>query len=609
VLLSQVAALGHQLEIYGLSLWGRSISLSAKKRFHSRMIRALLHTLFSALFICGLSYASPVNADLPSNYKGSVLNEIQEEFTSLTEATSEVSTEKVRAIGSRLHALRELLGLPNLELLSLALLELSKERLRSGERETAAALNDLAEKLSPRAPRVFRERAGISSRLNGWREAMNDVGSMLRWSGKSADLAVGLAIDIILPALRAITLAIYCVLALGISASFIEVVRRMVGVLPKRMRGFFGPLVITVALLVPALLGVLQAISIYSLVVIVFLSERKRIAVLGGAALIAWAVILPVGNSVSGWYGAEDNHLILQASENGAVGTDFAEVKQAANRVSLPRVARYALAMRHYLLGDTAQVVADLSSDGVLLPSQAELELQAILFYKRGDIKAADQRFSELEQDGLGGARFLLNRGTVKSKLLDSVAARQYFERARSLDVDILETGDLDAALKSADTLKLPNLPFELVLAEILQAIWLQTDWKKPLPNHVFSGYPPIVLGSVGILIVLLSMTWTSSRGRSHLKIYPNYQVIGLAQLHTAHNSGDILGAVGFEFPKIVRLTCIFTAVLLYCGSLVSTPLVIGAVEGILQPVFLLAVLGCIGLFGYLYLLRWWSDD
>jgi hypothetical protein len=558
---------------------------------------------------CPVASASPVANAPPLSSKARSLQEIEDVFEWLSESRDSKSISDLESETSRLIELRSIVGLPSLELISLAMIEMAEETERYGDREKAALLLQRAGELSPKAPRVYLQRAATTLRMHGLQAALTDIYQVLRWSTESVDVFIGLAADLVMPLLKAATLASFCLLGVALSAHFIVVARRVVGILPLHLQGIGGPLVLSLLLLVPTVLGLLQGIAIYSLTILTFLPERKRAVSFAGLLLMLWAIAYPTSLAVSDWFSQRKNHLLLQASENGAIGLSSSEIERTAAEVSMPRNARFALSLRYLIDGKVSKVATQLAADSHLLPTAAELELQAILFYARGDSKAADERYAELEQDGESSARFFINRATVKSKLLDSAASRAYLEMARALDPTIFNDEKLSTSIKSADTLKLPTLGFSHALLEVVESIAADIQWHRPMPHHVFSGYPPVAVLLLGALLFAMSILKATVSGFVKTDLYPKYRVVGLAGFHTLPATDSFYSARLIEGTQLVRLTVIFYCLLFNLSSIASSQLVLASVEPVLYPIYFAGATVIVGTLGYFYLARWWASD
>lgn len=410
----------------------------------------------------------------------------------------------------RLVTLRDEQGFSSLGVYSFYLLERARESLPAGEIAAAGFYVRQALRLSPASakvvysalPLVYQTRAGDVLELLG--ELLNGI-----WGDQGALVAI--ANRLILPVLLSMAVAMYLCLLMTLGLDLVVVLRRFARDLPLVLRGALGPPVLTAALCLPCLFGVMWSIFLWSLTVLIFLPRRKWLGFYSGALLVLWAVLLPIRSNFSLWLGDPGVSVVLsQLSGDFWPGGGALMPALAKRRAgdALPQVAAGMAARRS---GNHAQSTQYFREAQNVLGDHPWLSAQmGISEMLRGDYRRAQEHFDQAEDAGLDSAAFFFNYSKLKYQMLDSVGGMEYFDRAQKADsklTALLQKREERLGVKSAAALAPMPVPSRWIWRSALEAnsgVMATSDAVSRAVMPQVRPYTMFILGAILIVLFLL---------------------------------------------------------------------------------------------------------
>lgn len=471
-----------------------------------------------ALLLCAvlLAFASASRADVETGRLKALETSYYQAVNLIYEGQFGVASNKFEELKSAAAGL----GIENMPEFSFALLERTETMLESGDREKASFLLRRAEQLSPTDARVVFAVA-LFSELNG-------MSASTKMLFRAALLALGQPVVLgtviangLLLMLCAVTLACLLVTLVQITKHAEGVFDTVYRWLPQASRGVLGPPTVLALLVLPALGGVLFALSVWSIVLARSVKHCRGVAFMTAVLCMVWGLAIPLINTLGRNATAELSWNLDALHNHGYSPAALETVSHALQDSPKDPLLRFASAELLQLDGrlqEARAIYESLLREAPAVGSQARFQL-GVLAFQEQSFAAAREAFEKLEKDGIFPFETAYNLALAHMSELNTEGHRKYYELAA--EEDRSRAVRLEAETKTNPSPVLVGPPASLFPSFLLTArdggaAALVTE--NRLAASMLRGARPIFLIAVGVavfLIVLLGPKSVAVRKRA----------------------------------------------------------------------------------------------
>lgn len=223
-------------------------------------------------------------------------------------------------------------------------------------------------------------------------------------------------------------------------------IQRFGEIVSVRYRGLFTPFLFLILISLPLMGGLLACLAIWSLVLNRYVKPCRFMGVVGGLLILIWGLIIPVVQTIGYHLLSKPLRLIeivhQQSYSNIALSVISEELQLRPNQPLLMFTLGSELLHHKEKLSQGVQllerglVLAQATGqDSLVAAFQNNL---AVASYLLGDYDRAHSLLSELEKQNYTSVAMFYNMAQVQIALLDIEKQRDYYQRARELDVELV---------------------------------------------------------------------------------------------------------------------------------------------------------------------------
>ncbi len=422
-----------------------------------------------------------------------------------------------------LNDLRKEKGLDSLEEYSLYLIARGEEQAHARDVDSATFLLRRALDLSPLSPLVALKAISLS-RSTGYSSPAGLLMLAVNNLSSHFGMVIGLANGGLYSALLALSMALYLTLVVFIAHQMLTLLRRVSRKLPISARGFLTPLAASIILGLPFYFGPLWTIAAWSLLVLMFVPERKWLAFCGGLVLVLWGTIVTLRENTALWLDDPGIKSALRVVSNSYAHWDKALLLDLTERRLDDPFGFYSLGELLLRDGDFPRAKLAFERASELMGDDSwGLAQLGVISLLDGHLKEADKLFSEAEAKGLSSAEFLFNVSKVKFELGDSGAGREYFDRAQKINRElVLELRDREArfGIRNPHAIAVVKLPFKWVVHSALSANAAAGERADQILAVLGKGLNSPLLAGLGALLIVLFFLRSERVGKRRIQNY-----------------------------------------------------------------------------------------
>jgi len=443
------------------------------------------------------------------------------------------------------------------------------EALDKGDTDSSTFYTRAALLLSPLAPEILFKTLRLV-KANGLGRVTDQVFAFLKnLPGHWGLLIRGLNLTIY-GVLLGISIALYIIYVLLFANNSVYILRRVARKLPHLFRGFLAPLVVIALMCLPCVFGLLWSLLCWSVLLLVFIPEKKWLVFYSGVIFVLWGSLIPIKENVGLWLkdkGIEEALRVASGSYapwNAAViqnltfsRPDDAFVFYTYGQV-LRREGRFAEAQDAFF-----------KAEGLMGKQPFTRAERAMLIYLRGDAQQAATLYQEALDLGLRSPEFYFNFSKVKFELGDTAAGREYFDKAQKLNfslADSLREKENRLGIRSPLTFGEINLPFSYVLRSALVPNAGSSDLSDKVVQSMMRAVAPPILLAIGLALFagfFLVKANERNRARVHdyFSRYKHSAVIGFLTRLVPGGSWVLIGRPGLALGFLSLILTLSTPV------------------------------------------------
>jgi len=434
---------------------------------------------------------------------------------------------------TKIDALRDLqreLGYESAEQWSLELVRRGEEALVQGDSRNAVVLLGWAEKISPSSVPVALSSARIAH-LTGFRGLLSQVFRAAMAANHDRLFVLSLVVAGLYPALLAITIALFLLVMLSLGYWMQFPLRFMALKLPNSIRGILSPLLVLGVLVAPLLLGPLWTLTVWSVMVLLVMPERRWLAFYSALIIGAWAGVTPIREALK--ISLEDPRVgaYVRASSGIFERGDGALLSSFLKEYPTSPGVQYAKGVTSRREGRLDEADEAFGRAELLWRSAGSewlayaLAQRGVISFLKDDYAAAKHRFSEAQSLGLSTPAFALNRSKLAFAETDTLASRSLFTEAEGANPELAaEIRDREDHFGDKHPLAIAEmpLPFMAGLSSILIPFADISTRANEIVGTLMPGMQPPLMGAV-VIFLLLGFFARSEKPRRHRKqlLYP----------------------------------------------------------------------------------------
>ena len=465
----------------------------------------------------------------PSRAEESPRTQIESAWNLAQQMVQEQNLERAEATVKMLEGLMMLSGFESLEDCSLKLLLLGEQRLTAGDLNGASRLLNMAERLSPRSPKVLVSSLPLVRGLSGSGAALMQLmrAGGLFWH--RPELVLRLGMSLLYPALWALTLSLYASFALYFIYHIQDILRKSARLFPVSLRGYLTPLAILSVLVVPILFGPLWCLTAWAALFYLLVPGRRWIGLCTGVLLCLWAAVIPLRENLSDWLESEGIETMLRNSAGVFSKADLGRMEQLAAARPDDGVVHFVYAQLLKKLEELPEAEQQMEQAETLLGAQPyTVAERGVLAFLAGKDEEAEKILADAERQGLHTAELYLNMSKVKFERMELPASTAYYEKARALDPEMTrfyKTREEAIGVRNVRSCAEIKLPLRMLLLSLARNTYTAERRARDAAKALLPGFDPRSLAMLGGALIVLFFVVSSSRDTIRQRsYYHNYR-------------------------------------------------------------------------------------
>ncbi|MCO6430245.1 MAG: hypothetical protein J5J00_05240 [Deltaproteobacteria bacterium] len=449
--------------------------------------------------------------------------EMKQLWISLLGAREERDLRKVNETAFALEEIRTQLGYDNLENYSNELLAFAQKELDSQNREGAAFYLRKALQLSPSSPMLLLHAARVADKSGGSEFNGLYLKGLLQGVRQRHTL-VASSIRVIYPLMWALTLGFLAAAIMYLSSSMARIIGVASTFAPGRIRGFVAAPAVSLLLIAPLFYGPIWCMAVWSIAALLATRDKQWLTFWGGALVCLWGLVIPIREHGAAWLGDHGVDTLLRVSSGVFQPGDEESLRVMLKQNQGSGAGWLALGEVLMRSGQYEHAHQALDRASRLMPSHSEpRHLLALISFLTGRSAEAADQMKQLESEGLGSAGFYFNYSKVQFDLLDTAASRELYDRANSIDRELVQNLQLKEeklGLANPVTLALDRVPFTAVLRSALVS---KTNSESQIAARCMNlmGFKrPLYISLLGAAIMLMFITFSTKRRLSRSSSY-----------------------------------------------------------------------------------------